>query len=93
MIKSRAFRPAALLGTMSLVLAGCSMPSMPSLPGMGGYYAVTDPAGTVYYTNGLRQEKQGVVEFRDGATGAWVSVARAEVRSISSDEYKAGIRR
>lgn len=93
MVKSRALRLAALFGTAHLVLAGCSLPELPAMPGMGGYYAVTDPAGTVWYTSSLRKEKQGVVEFRDGATGAWVSIPLAEVRPISSAEFQAGIRR
>lgn len=77
----------ALVAGCVLFIAACQMPRM---PGTGGYYQVTDTAsGTVYYTSNLRRESRGVVEFRDGRSGAWVSIAGAEVESISRDEYRA----
>lgn len=98
MIRSRVIRPVGLpvllLAASYLALSGCSMPSMPTLPGMAGYYVVTDPVrGTEYYTDRVRREQQGVVEFRDGATGAWVSIPDAELRAISAAEFRDGTRR
>jgi len=70
------------------LLAGCSMPHM---LGLGSYYAVTDEAsGRVYYTDNLSREDRGVVEFRDPASGAWVSLRSAKVREISRAEFRAG---
>jgi len=69
-------------------LTGCSMPRV---MGMGSYYAVTDVAtGTVYYTSSVSREDRGSVEFLDPATGAWVSLAAAQVREISAAEFRAG---
>jgi hypothetical protein len=76
---------AALLS--GVLLTGCAMPRV---PGFASYHVVTDPAsGQTWYTAQLRREKGGVVEFRDGATGAWVSVPEAQVRDISAAEYRA----
>ena len=76
-----------LLGAGTVVGTGCSMPRV---PGFGGYYAVTDPAtGKVYYTDQVRREDRESVEFRDDATGSWISLSAAEVRDISREEYKA----
>lgn len=76
---------AALLS--GVLLSGCSLPRV---PGFSSYHAVTDPAsGQTWYAADLRREKGGVVEFRDGATGAWVSVPGAQVREISAAEYRA----
>ncbi len=86
--------PVVLLGLICLSLTACSLPAMPQLPGTGGYYVVTDPVrGTTYYTDRVRREQQGVVEFRDGATGAWVSIPGAELRAISAAEFRDGTRR
>jgi len=65
--------------------------SVPHVMGLGSYYAVTDEAsGRVYYTDKLSREAKGVVEFRDSASGAWVSLPGATVREISTDEFRAG---
>lgn len=72
------------------LLAACSMPRV---LGMGSYYEVTDPAtGKVYFADELRREDRGAVEFRDGASGAWVSLPAADYKEISSAAYEAGIR-
>lgn len=72
-------------------LAGCSMPHM---MGMGSYYEVTDPAtGKVYFADELNPEDRDAVEFRDGATGAWISLPAADYRKISPAEYQAGLKR
>ena len=69
-------------------LSGCSMPHV---MGMGSYYAVTDDAtGRIWYTDNLTREERGAVEFRDPATGAWVSLGSAQVREISDAEFRAG---
>ena len=84
---------ASLFCAAPLLLAGCSMPhfSMPHAMGMGSYYAVTDNgSGRVYYTDNVSREPRGVVEFRDSASDAWVSLPAATVREISEAEFKAG---
>ncbi len=84
---------ASLVCAAPLLLAGCSMPkfSMPHLWGLGNYYAVTDDvSGRVYYTDDLSKEGRGVVEFKDSKSGAWISLAAAQVREISEDEFRAG---
>jgi hypothetical protein len=82
-----------LLGSLvavALTLSGCSLPRA---MGLGGYYQVTDTAsGKVYYANELTTEDRGAVEFRDGSTGAWISLASAEYKAISEADYRAGIR-
>lgn len=88
--KLRCRRAATLACAASLVLSACSV-SLPHVAGMGSYYAVTDTAsGRVYYADKLSREDRGVVEFRDGATGAWVSLESADVREIGKDEFLAG---
>ena len=76
------------LAVLALLLSGCSLPH---IGGMGAYYSVTDPGtGKVYYTEGVKRERRGVVEFRDAASGAWVSIPGAEVRDISEAEFRLG---
>jgi hypothetical protein len=88
--------PARLLASLLCIaplfaaggLAGCSMPHV---MGMGSYYAVTDDAtGRIWYTDNLTREDRGVIEFRDSATGAWMSLGSAQVREISEAEFRAG---
>jgi hypothetical protein len=86
-------RASAFALVVVTVLGACSL-SMPDLPGLASYYEVTDPAsGTVYYADDLSREKRGVIEFRDGKTGAWVSIPGATVREISKRQFRAGTRR
>ena len=75
-------------------LGGCSLPPMPHAFGLGSYYTVIDgDTGRVWYTDELKREERGSVEFHDPATGAWVSLRTAEVREISADEFRTGIAR
>ncbi len=79
---------ASLLCAAPLLLAGCSLPHV---MGLGSYYAVTDDAtGRVYYTAGVSREGRGVLEFKDSATGAWVSLPAAQVTEITEAEFRAG---
>lgn len=76
----------SLLFAAVLATTACSVPGR---LGGGGYYEITDrSSGQVWYARAVEREKRGVVEFRDGATGAWVSVAEPEVREISRGEYR-----
>jgi len=64
---------------------------MPNVMGLGGYYAVTDDeTGRIWYTDNLKREERGAIEFRDSATGAWVSLRSAQVREITDAEFRAG---
>jgi len=79
---------ASLVCVAPLLLAGCAMPR---IMGFGSYYAVTDEAtGRIYYTDNLSREPRGVIEFRDPASGARISLAAASVREISKAEYQQG---
>lgn len=72
----------------ALLAGGCSVPHV---MGLGAYYAVTDPAsGRVWYTDQLQREDRGVIEFRDAATGAWISLPAGEAREITAAEFRAG---
>jgi hypothetical protein len=82
---------ASLICVAPLLMAGCSMPriAMPHVMGLGTYYEVTDDAtGRIYYTDNLRRESRGVIEFEDPASGAVISLASASAREISEDEYR-----
>jgi len=84
---------ASLLCTAPLLVAGCAMPriAMPHIMGFGSYYEVTDDAtGRIYYTDNLSRESRGVIEFKDPASGALISLAAASVREISEAEYRQG---
>lgn len=86
-----AFRPLLSAILVAATLTACTVPHV---MGMGGYYQVTDPAtGKVYFADELSREERGAVEFRDGATGAWISLPTAEYRQISSADYEAGLKR
>ena len=78
----------ALIATACALTAACQVPRLPGFG--GGYYQVSDPeSGAVWYTDSLRREARGVVDFRDDRTGAWISVADAEVEAIDRDEFRA----
>jgi len=86
-MKNNRFGLPVLVVTLSL-LAGCG--ALNVLPGVSDYYRVTDTGtGAVYYTDGIKKERRGVVEFRDANTGAWVSLPAAEVVEISKGEFRA----
>ncbi len=86
-MKKLRFGLPVLVGTLSLA-AGCG--ALDVLPGVSSYYRVTDTAtGTVYYADKLKEERRGVVEFRDANTGAWVSLPTAEIAEISKGEFRA----
>ncbi len=86
-MKKLRFGLPALVVAASL-LAGCG--ALDVLPGVSSYYRVTDTAtGAVYYTDGIKKERRGVVEFRDANTRAWVSLPAAEVVEISKGEFRA----
>ena len=86
MIRNPLVRLAALFLILAGAAAGCTLPR---IPGFGGYYAVTDPAtGKTWYASDVRRE-DSAVEFRDGSTGAWVSLPTAELRRIDKAEFQA----
>jgi uncharacterized protein YceK len=67
-----------LLLAMVLATAGCTT-----------YYRVTDPAsGRMYYTDEIKRNQQGTVQFRDAKSGADVTLPTSEVLEISSDFKK-----
>ena len=75
---------------LCLAVAGCSLPNV---MGMGNHYEVTDiNGGAVYYTDHVSREKRGVVEFKDARTGAWVSLASADIKPISQSDFRKAVR-
>jgi hypothetical protein len=83
-------RAAALAVVAIAALGACSMPRIPFI---SGYHEVTvaDSVKT-YCTDRLRRDG-AVVEFEDGATGAWMSAASATTREITAAEYRSCIGR
>ena len=74
---------------VGLALAGCSVPHV---MGMGSYYQVSDPAsGKVYFTQQIKREDRGVVEFLDASSDAWVRLPVGQVKTITEAEYRAGL--
>lgn len=62
-----------------LLLAGCA-----------SYYEVTNlNTGKSYYTNDIRRQRDGSVEFRDAVTGGTVSLADSEIREVSRATFRA----
>jgi hypothetical protein len=79
---------ASLVCAVPLLTAGCAMPHV---MGLGSYYAITDNAtGRIYYSDNLKRESRGVIEFVDPDNGALESVPAASVRKISQKEYRQG---
>jgi hypothetical protein len=74
----------------SLFLAACHAPPPPSEQ----YFRVTDPAtGKVYYATdrGSSRAQNGALTFRDGKTGAIVTLQNSEVLHVGQSEYLANI--
>lgn len=68
---------------MAGLLAGCG----------GNYYKVNDPAGDrLYYTTEIEQSKAGAITFKDKKSGSKVTLQSSEVKEISEDEFKAGVK-
>jgi hypothetical protein len=64
--------------------------------GVGGcsyYFRVTDTSnGRVYYTKDYAREPNNV-RFKDAMTGKEMTLPAADVRSISSEEYEANVKK
>jgi hypothetical protein len=73
---------ALIIGGLTMLIAGCT-----------NYYRVTDPrTGKAYYTTKVDASKGGAVKIKDEKTGSMVTLQSSEVKEISKDEYKAGMR-
>lgn len=60
--------------------------------GCTSYRKVTDlNTGKVYYTTDMEQKSSGLVELKDGRTGATVVLPSSEVQKITKEEYQRGI--
>ncbi len=76
---------AMVLGVAALTftLAGCTT-----------YYKISDPAGTrEYYTTEVDTTKAGAIRFTDEKTQAEVTLQSSEVKKISKEEFKAGVKK
>ena len=64
--------------------------------GVGGcsyYFRITDTSnGHVYYTKDYAREPNNV-RFKDAMTGKEMTLPTADVRSISSEEYEANVKK
>ena len=66
------------IGTMLVLVAGCTT-----------YYKVTDPAGNrFYYTTDIDTTDNGAIRIRDERTGANVTLQSSEVLEISKRNTK-----
>jgi hypothetical protein len=67
---------ALILG--ALLTAGCST-----------YYRVSDPtSGRTYFTDEIKRRDDGTLQFRDGKSGAAVTLRASEVLEISKEEFQ-----
>jgi hypothetical protein len=65
------------------LLAGCG----------GDYYRVNDTAGQkMYYTTKIDQTKTGAITFKDEKGGSKVTLQSSEVKTISREEFEAGLK-
>jgi len=72
-----------MLCGLAAVVAGCGT----------DYYRVNDPAGSKeYYTTEIEQTKTGAIAFTDEKSGSVVTLQSSEVKEISEDEFKAGVK-
>ena len=73
-----------ILCGMAGLLAGCG----------GNYYRVNDPAGgdRQYYTSDIKETRTGAITFKDEKSGSVVTLQSSEVKEISKDEFKAGVK-
>jgi hypothetical protein len=63
-----------------------------ALSGCASYYKIMDPAsGKVYYTEKIAEKGNGVIQFKDEASKAHVTLPQSEVMKITEDQYKANI--
>jgi hypothetical protein len=64
------------------------------LGGCGGdYYRVNDTAGAkLYYTTKIDQTKSGAITFKDEKGGSKVTLQSSEVKTISREEFEAGLK-
>ncbi|CAG0947354.1 hypothetical protein ANRL1_04001 [Anaerolineae bacterium] len=76
----RSVTTAAILGA-AVFVSGCAT-----------YYQVKEPAGgQTYYTTDIEETRQGAVKFKDGKSGATITLQNSEIREIDDDEYEKGI--
>ncbi|HEX5136926.1 MAG TPA: hypothetical protein VFY93_08145 [Planctomycetota bacterium] len=72
-----------LLLAALLLVGGCA----------GRYYRVTDTSsGRVYYTRDVdTKRRSGAVDFKDGKSGAKVTLQSSQVEKISEAQYQQGL--
>jgi hypothetical protein len=70
----------------------CGMAGL--LGGCGGdYYRVNDTAGErLYYTKDIDKTKTGAINFKDEKSGSVVTLQSSEVKTISREEFEAGLK-
>ena len=58
----------------------------------GSYYMVKDPSSDkTYYTQKIKDKREGAVNFKDAVTGSEVTIQNSEVTEIKKDEFKQAI--
>ncbi|MFC1858286.1 hypothetical protein ACFL9U_09710 [Thermodesulfobacteriota bacterium] len=61
--------------------------------GCSSYYQIKDPAsGSMYYTQKIKNQKEGAIKFKDAKSKSEVTLQNSEVKTISSKEYKTGLK-
>lgn len=62
------------------------------ISGCASYYKVVNPASNkAYYTDKIERKDNGVIQFKDDATKAQVTLPSSEVTEVTKDEYKANM--
>ncbi len=62
------------------------------ISGCASYYKVVTPGSDkTYYTDKIDKKGNGVIQFRDDATKAQVTLPSSEVTEVTKDEYKANM--
>ena len=55
----------------------------------GSYYMVKDPSSEkTYYTQKIKDKKEGAVQFKDAITGSEVTIQNSEVTKIKKEDFK-----
>jgi hypothetical protein len=58
----------------------------------GSYYMVKDPSSDkTYYTQKIKDKREGAIKFQDAITGSEVTIQNSEVTKIKKDDYKKAI--
>ncbi len=74
------------------VLCGLACAVAFTLCGCASYYKVVDTSsGRVYYTDNIKKQGAGAIEFKDEVSKTHVTLSSSEIMEITEDQYKANV--